>query len=547
MGLTRTSKSYTYTIQWPSPSDFASMFSGSGLTYDQIKSQISSDIGSAFDAWDTPSGVTVSESSTGGDFTIDFSNLGGAIGHYNPSIMEVVFDTSQPFSFSDPCTGHYFFLTVALHEIGNAFTGSDAHDTTSSSAMHTTNPGRIVRGLGSCDSQAMVSLYYYQISYNNLFETNSTGGQMTVDGTTITLPATGQSHDWDQKSGWSHSLSAVDQQVGNYLRLFDNWNNDPNLARGFNLPTSSDGNYIANFKKQYNITFSGGSVTINYQTYQSNETYHAREGLTFQTTANPKIENSMYEVLSYWKKGNDIVGYDNPHSFLPNDHANYTIVYTALKPTNDYRNQHFNDTVGACVKVKWDKHPLDNSQIKKYSIFRKVRHNGVTGNEVQIGTVTANGSSNYSFVDYDYIITSGYTDLLFYDVRAFYDPDNDGTGVYSDADFISIFGELFSINQNNNQLVSALNSEKPENYSLSNYPNPFNPATTISYQLPKDGFVTIKVFDMLGKEIATLINENKSAGYYNIDFDARKLTSGVYIYTISANGFIQSKKMLLMK
>ena len=84
-----------------------------------------------------------------------------------------------------------------------------------------------------------------------------------------------------------------------------------------------------------------------------------------------------------------------------------------------------------------------------------------------------------------------------------------------------------------------------------NYPNPFNPTTTINYQLPENGFVTVKVFDVLGKEIATLVNENKSSGYYKVDFDASSagggLTSGVYIYTINVNGFAQSKKMLLMK
>ncbi len=91
------------------------------------------------------------------------------------------------------------------------------------------------------------------------------------------------------------------------------------------------------------------------------------------------------------------------------------------------------------------------------------------------------------------------------------------------------------------------NAERPTEYSISNYPNPFNPTTTINYQLPENGFVTIKVYDMLGKEIATLVNENKSAGYYKINFDASKLTSGVYIYTINAGKYSQSKKMLLMK
>ncbi len=95
-----------------------------------------------------------------------------------------------------------------------------------------------------------------------------------------------------------------------------------------------------------------------------------------------------------------------------------------------------------------------------------------------------------------------------------------------------------------------------ETILYANYPNPFNPTTTINYQLPEDGLVTLKVYDVLGKEIATLVNENKSAGYYQINFDASRLTSGVYIYTIqitspstngSGHGFVQSKKMLLLK
>lgn len=86
-----------------------------------------------------------------------------------------------------------------------------------------------------------------------------------------------------------------------------------------------------------------------------------------------------------------------------------------------------------------------------------------------------------------------------------------------------------------------------------NYPNPFNPTTTISYQLLEKSFVTIKIYDILGKEIATLVNEDKPAGYHTVTFDSGQLnrgqviTSGVYIYTLYANGIVQSKKMLLAK
>jgi hypothetical protein len=80
-----------------------------------------------------------------------------------------------------------------------------------------------------------------------------------------------------------------------------------------------------------------------------------------------------------------------------------------------------------------------------------------------------------------------------------------------------------------------------------NYPNPFNPATTIDYNVAKSGLVTIKVFDVLGKEIATLLNEELRPGSYQVAFDGQKLASGIYVYRMSANGFTQSKKMMLVK
>jgi hypothetical protein len=92
------------------------------------------------------------------------------------------------------------------------------------------------------------------------------------------------------------------------------------------------------------------------------------------------------------------------------------------------------------------------------------------------------------------------------------------------------------------------NSELPKQYELKqNYPNPFNPTTLISYLLPEDGFVTLKIFDILGNEISVLENIYKTAGTYSVSFDASELTSGIYFYTITSNNFFQTKKMLLIK
>ena len=85
-------------------------------------------------------------------------------------------------------------------------------------------------------------------------------------------------------------------------------------------------------------------------------------------------------------------------------------------------------------------------------------------------------------------------------------------------------------------------------YVLSqNYPNPFNPSTTINFQLAQSALVTIKIYDVLGNEVKTLLNENKPAGNYNVSFDASNLASGVYFYELRANDFVSSKKMILMK
>lgn len=88
----------------------------------------------------------------------------------------------------------------------------------------------------------------------------------------------------------------------------------------------------------------------------------------------------------------------------------------------------------------------------------------------------------------------------------------------------------------------------PTNFNLEqNYPNPFNPTTNIQFSIPKQNFVTLKVYDVLGREVATLVNEEKSTGFYNVSFDASSLSSGVYIYKIQAGNFINSKKMVLLK
>ena len=83
-------------------------------------------------------------------------------------------------------------------------------------------------------------------------------------------------------------------------------------------------------------------------------------------------------------------------------------------------------------------------------------------------------------------------------------------------------------------------------FSNQNYPNLFNPNTIIKYQIPELSFVTVKVYNVLGNEMALLVNGEKPAGIYEIEFDASRLPSGVYFYILKSGSFVETKKMVLM-
>ena len=96
--------------------------------------------------------------------------------------------------------------------------------------------------------------------------------------------------------------------------------------------------------------------------------------------------------------------------------------------------------------------------------------------------------------------------------------------------------------------IDSKTPTRPVRYTLSqNYPNPFNPSTTIEFTLPKSEFVTLKVYNILGEDITTLVNNKLQAGNHTYEFDGNNLASGVYIYRIEAGKYQQVKKMVLLK
>jgi hypothetical protein len=179
--------------------------------------------------------------------------------------------------------------------------------------------------------------------------------------------------------------------------------------------------------------------------------------------------------------------------------------------------------IGSTVKLTWNTATEVNNY--GFEIERKIGSpQSTVGNYEKIGFVNGNGNSNspknYSFVD-NKVSTGKYS----YRLKQI---DNDGQFEYSKSIEVDMNGvKKFELTQN--------------------YPNPFNPTTTISYILPQAGMVRLTLYNILGQEIRTLVNETKEAGTHTINFDASDLNSGMYIYKIESGSFTQTKKMTLVK
>ena len=179
------------------------------------------------------------------------------------------------------------------------------------------------------------------------------------------------------------------------------------------------------------------------------------------------------------------------------------------------------------VKLTWDAN-ID-PDLSSYEIWRNVNN----WQWFNIATTT-----NTYFIDPNYYY--GTPNRIDYKIRA--KDTGNNYSIFSDGVFCYGYPSKAIANYDT---IETSNS-KPK-YSLSNYPNPFNPTTTISYQIEEKGFVSLKVYDILGKEVANLVSEEKEQGIYNTAFDGANFPSGIYIYSWRVNNFTSVKKMALMK
>ncbi|MCC6637683.1 MAG: T9SS type A sorting domain-containing protein, partial [Ignavibacteriaceae bacterium] len=120
---------------------------------------------------------------------------------------------------------------------------------------------------------------------------------------------------------------------------------------------------------------------------------------------------------------------------------------------------------------------------------------------------------------------------------------------YVSATAVDTFGRITVANLINVVTgVKEIDNNIPNNYNMSqNYPNPFNPSTSIQFSIPEAGMVRMVVYNAIGQEVAVLLDGEKAAGNYEVSFDAAKLPSGIYLYTIQSGSFTQTRKMMLLK
>jgi len=151
--------------------------------------------------------------------------------------------------------------------------------------------------------------------------------------------------------------------------------------------------------------------------------------------------------------------------------------------------------------------------------------------------ITIHSTSGLSFLDSDITIQGGGI-LVQYRIAA----------VYVKQNIPYAFSNIRKISAEN--VMQKANNYTNVDYSFSleqNYPNPFNPTTTITYQVGKDGYVVLKVFNLLGEEVAVLVNQQQQKGNYEVRFDAAGLPSGIYFYRMSSTGIVLNKKLILTK
>ena len=303
----------------------------------------------------------------------------------------------------------------------------------------------------------------------------------------------------DENTGWASGIG-LDVNGGVILKT-------TNGGINWNLQHSGYNRFI--YSVFFNNSSSGwaaGDEGIMFRTHSGGSDWELQGSGTFADLYSVNIESNQ----NGFSVGNDgtILKYikDSNSTILPVELATFSVAYK-----------------GNNIELKWITATEVNN--KGFEIERKTDNLWKTIGFVS-GKGTNTNTNKYYFVDN--IKNVSYNGSIVYRLKQV---DYDGTYKYS------------------NEVVVRVNSNPVEYSLMQNYPNPFNPSTVIKYSVSENTHVILKIFDVLGREVSTLLDEEKTVGKYTINFNAAQagLSSGTYFYTIKAGNFFQTKKMLLLK
>jgi len=367
---------------------------------------------------------------------------------------------------------------------------------------------------------------------------------------------------FDEWLGTAVSLLALNQNYADYYRI---WNASPETplapskwtrngidvnyssSHNFNITTNDHNSvYEAHLRKECNISLSnqfsgtsmGGEMQINGTWVTSIPTTKTvvEQNLLSVSAKDYYDANNIRYLFDKWSDNNT----NRFRSIYPSAHGTYTALYKGYAIyTDQMRGLSFSGVREGDVyyiKLNWSDHP--NSYVTQYHVYRYAK--GPDGTTSPVHLTTLNRGTT-TFTDHSYAYSPSNGDYqVYYDVKAYFSLD----GTTSPDNYEMVRGEEID---NQAQKKGSQSEELIKEYAISNFPNPFNPTTRIAYQLPKAGHVQIKVYDAIGKEVATLVNEHLESGRYEAQFGENNLPSGMYIYTIKVNDYFASKKMLLIK
>ncbi len=287
------------------------------------------------------------------------------------------------------------------------------------------------------------------------------------------------------------------------------------LSFGFSQENNFTEMFPLSVGEKYFYSFNSGSSN-QWSHYSSTNNGIVKLEITGMIDSPDSIRWQIHQWRRYWRT---IVDQSPYPSSLIIDSADIEIIELKNGMHEIYTKPYAKGSVFSFIKSE-----VDSEKIFRYS------NSGISNSFIKTYGVNGNGD----YFEFTFTADSGLT-------KSIYSNSYPASGSWNWA--------RYYLTDSNNILLSTeeLSTEIPEDLLGNNYPNPFNPVTKIYYTLSHAGSVTIKVYNILGKIVTSLVDDYKTAGNYSIDFDGFNLSSGIYIYQMKTNGYTKTKKMILLR